>query len=211
MGSSGNASTWELPTPPPSKLKKDENNKKVMETRKAAVAARNLRSKPDNDEKMKRKEELGKVDGGSVADKVSEAIASGEIDNSRVIKDEEVEKEIVVEKDPIEEIETIPVDDIEAARANDDDEEAELQMIKDEEEEENQEPVPDIAEKMADVLNEQKIKEEEKLPPLELQKEKIAYTHVKTPDEVDDLPEHEVVAHEVDEEEKIAMDENEKE
>merc|ERR1712066_109126 len=32
--------TAKLPTPPPSKLKKDENNKKVMETRKAAVAAR---------------------------------------------------------------------------------------------------------------------------------------------------------------------------
>ena len=222
--------TAKLTTPPPTKLKKDENNKKVMETRKAAVAARSLGGRterpdrPDNDQKMKVKKvagrktvarlktEHGKVDSGSVADKVSEAIANGEIDNSRVIKDDEVEKEIVVEKDQIEDMENIPVEDMEPVRGNDDDEEeAELQMIKDEEEEENQQPVPDIAEKMADVFNEQKAREEEKLPPLQLEKEKIAYTHVKTPDEVDDLPEHEVAAHEVDEEVKIAMDENEKE
>merc|ERR1712058_210623 len=33
--------------------------------------------------------------------------------------------------------------------------------------------------------------------PLELEKEKISFSHVKTPDEVDDLPEHEVVADDI--------------
>merc|ERR1712025_1493747 len=59
--------------------------------------------------------------------------------------------------------------------------------------------------------------------PLVLEKEKVANTHVKTPDEVDELPEHEVVAHDINIteerqndqspgfEEKIALDENEKE
>merc|ERR1712106_842226 len=58
---------------------------------------------------------------------------------------------------------------------------------------------------------------------LVLEKEKMSYSHVKTPDEVDDLPEHEVVvpdSHVMEEiksemsgdlEEKIALDESEKE
>merc|ERR1712061_354481 len=135
------------------------------------------------------------------ADKVSEAIASGEIDNSRVIKDDE---------------ETVPFveegqskDITNDAHVNEEDEEdIELQRIKDEDDEENQELVPDIAEKMADVLeqgekltqeNENKNNEElRQIPaPMELGKEKISYTHVKTPDEVDDLPEHEVVVDDV--------------
>merc|ERR1712142_1049318 len=37
--------------------------------------------------------------------------------------------------------------------------------------------------------------EDEKEAPVEKNLAKIAYNHVKTPDEVDDLPEHEVVAH----------------
>merc|ERR550539_935959 len=130
-----------------------------------AVAARSQRGKPDNDEKMKtikrvsgkkivsKLKEEEKMSEKNVADKVSEAIASGEIDSGRVVKDNEAEKEIVVEKQQTEEMETLP------AGHDEDEEEAELQMIKDEEEEENQEPVPDIAEKMADVLNEQKAKE----------------------------------------------------
>merc|ERR1711915_631044 len=60
-------------------------------------------------------------------------------------------------------------------------------------------------------------------PKLPLEKEsitKVTYTHVKTPDEVDDLPEHEVVATDEnvikelqtdDSEEKIMLDEKEKE
>ena len=206
--------TAKLPTPPASKLKKDENNKKV------AVAARSQRGKPDNDEKMKtikrasgkkivsKLKEEEKVSEKNVAVKVSEAIASGEIDSGRVIQDNETEKEIVVEKQQVEEMETIPTGH------DEDEEEAELQMIKDEEDEENQEPVPDIAEKMADVLKEEKNKEEQKLPALPLEKERVTtHVHVKTPDEVDDLPEHEVAAHDLvdDHEEKITMDENEKE
>merc|ERR1711988_362088 len=200
--------TAKLVTPPPSKLKKDENNKKVMESRKAAASKK---SKPDNDEKLKVKKVVKKakpsedgrtVDEQSVAEKVSEAIASGEIDNSRVIKEDDQE-----EKEPMVEIESGPPEELEAGQDEDEDE-IELQRIKDEEEEDNQEPVPDIAEKMADVL-----KEEENLQPAEAEpdieirqapaplvlekQEKISYTHVKTPDEVDDLPEHEVVAHEI--------------
>ena len=225
-----------LVTPPPSKLKKDENNKKVMENRKAAAIKK---SKPDNDEKLKVKKVIKKpkpaeegrtVDEQSVAEKVSEAIASGEIDNSRVIKDNDQD-----DKEPVVEMESCQPEELEAGQDEDEDD-IELQRIKDEEEEDNQEPVPDIAEKMADVL-----KEEENLHPVEAgpnielkqgpaplvleKQEKISYTHVKTPDEVDDLPEHEVVAHEInivtdienvneetiDHEEKIVNDEKEKE
>merc|ERR1711892_1419203 len=241
-------------TPPSSKLKKDENNKKVMETRKAAFAAKTQKSKADSEEKAKPKKIVGsksrniagsktaaktsstlpdeerKVDEKSVAEKVSEAIASGEIDDSRVVKDDEEDKESIVEKDQIEEMETCPVDDLEAGKDNEDDEDdVELQRIKDEDDddevEENHAPVPDIAEKMIDAAKDIKKEPEQKNVPgnLVLEKEKISYSHVKTPDEVDDLPEHEVVvpdSHVMDEinsemcgdlEEKIALDESEKE
>merc|ERR1712128_38069 len=86
-------------------------------------------------------------------------------------------------------------------------------------------PAPDIAEKMIDAAKDIKKEPEQKNVPgnLVLEKEKISYSHVKTPDEVDDLPEHEVVvpdSHVMDEinsemsgdlEEKIALDESEKE
>merc|ERR1711892_562156 len=241
-------------TPPSSKLKKDENNKKVVETREAAFAAKTQKSKADSEEKAKPKKIMGsksrniagsktsaktsstlpdeekKVDGKSVAEKVSEAIASGEIDDSRVVKDDEEDKESIVEKDQIEEMETCPVDDLEAGKDNEDDEDdVELQRIKDEDDddevEENHAPVPDIAEKMIDAAKDIKKEPEQKNVPgnLVLEKEKISYSHVKTPDEVDDLPEHEVVvpdSHVMDEinsemsgdlEEKIALDESEKE
>merc|ERR1711936_1419706 len=225
-------------TPPPSKLKKDESNKKVMETRKAA-AARTQRKQPDNEEKnrlnkvgrpamRKAKEknpsaEERKMDEKSVVEKVSKAIASGEIDDSRVIKDDEDDRESIVEKDQIEEMETSPINhhDKDFVKVGEDDEDAELQRIKDEEEEEdNQDRVPDIA------PSEDK-KEADESPPKELDLEKappkVAYSHVKTPDEVDDLPEHEVVNPDesmleeiksemsYDLEEKIAKDESEKE
>merc|ERR1712222_104839 len=86
-------------TPPPSKLKKDESNKKVMETRKAAAARTATRKQPDNEDKnrlskvsrpstRKPKEKVAsgeerKVDEATVVEKVSKAIASGEIDDSR--------------------------------------------------------------------------------------------------------------------------------
>merc|ERR1711874_571697 len=243
-------------TPPSSKLKKDENNKKVMETRKAAFAAKTQKSKTDNEEKSKPKKIIGskfrnipgsktsgkasstlpdeerKVDEKSVAEKVSEAIASGAIDDSRVVKDDDEDKESIVEKDQIEEMETCPVDDLETGKEfvkdnEDDEDDIELQRIKDEDDEveENLAPVPDIAEKINDVTKDTKKELELKNVPgnLVLEKEKISYSHVKTPDEVDDLPEHEVVvpdSHLMDEiksemsgdlEEKIALDENEKE
>merc|ERR1712203_319155 len=88
------------------------------------------------------------------------------------------------------------------------------------EEEDNQERVPDIG------PSEDK-KDADESPPRELDLEKatpkVAYSHVKTPDEVDDLPEHEVVNPDesmleeiksemsYDLEEKIAKDESEKE
>merc|ERR1712192_336348 len=162
--------------------------------------------------------------GATVVEKVSKAIASGEIDDSRVVKDEEEDRESIVEKDQIEEMETSPINhhDKDFAKVGDDDEDAELQRIKDEEEEEdNQERVPDIG------PSEEK-KEADEAPPraLDLEKAaapKVAYSHVKTPDEVDDLPEHEVVNPDesmleeiksemsYDLEEKIAKDESEKE
>merc|ERR1712243_448692 len=172
-------------TPPSSKLKKDENNKKVMETRKAAFAAKSQKSKTDSEEKTKSKRIIGskiknisgpkssgktsstladeerKVDEKSVAEKVSEAIASGEIDDSRVVKDDDEDKESIVEKDQIEDMETCPVDDLETGKDFVKDNEyyedaIELQRIKDEDDEveENLAPVPDIAEKINDVTKE---------------------------------------------------------
>merc|ERR1712115_204078 len=105
-------------------------------------------------------------------------------------------------------------------KAIDDDEDVELQRIKDEDDEDNQERIPDIGE--------DDCKKEPTGPPpkdlaLEEEPPKVAYSHVKTPDEVDDLPEHEVVNPDecmIDEiksemsydlEEKIAKDESEKE
>merc|ERR1712192_284892 len=161
--------------------------------------------------------------GATVVEKVSKAIASGVIDDSRAGKDEEEARESIVEKDQIEEMETSPINhhDKDFAKVGDD-EDAELQRIKDEEEEEdNQERVPDIG------PSEEK-KEADEAPPraLDLEKAaapKVVYSHVKTPDEVDDLPEHEVVNPDesmleeiksemsYDLEEKIAKDESEKE
>merc|ERR1712211_91523 len=131
--------------------------------------------------------------------------------------------ESIVEKDQIEEMETSPINQHEKdfVKVGDDDEDAELQRIKaEEEEEDNQERAPDIG------PSEEK-KEADDSPPRELNLEKaapkVAYSHVKTPDEVDDLPEHEVVNPDesmleeiksemsYDLEEKIAKDESEKE
>merc|ERR1712198_548155 len=145
-----------------------------------------IKSKPKEalpKEKVATAEER-KVDEATVVEKVSKAIASGEIDDSRVVKDE---------KDQIEEMETSPINhhDKDFAKVGDDDEDAELQRIKDEEEEEdNQDRVPDIG------PSEDKKEADESIPrELDLEKAapKVAYSHVKTPDEVDDLPEHEVV------------------
>merc|ERR1712037_1029643 len=157
-----------------------------------------------------------------MGEKVSKAIASGEIDDSRVVKEDEDDRESIVEKDQIEEMETSPINhhDKDFAKVGDDDEDAELQRIKDEEEEDNQDRVPDIG------PSEEK-KELDESPPRELDLEKaapkVAYSHVKSPDEVEDLPEHEVVNPDesmleeiksemsYDLEEKIAKDESEKE
>merc|ERR1712180_54524 len=227
-------------TPPPSKLKKDENNKKVMETRRAAAANKIQKKQPDNEEKSRLSKsnkitsasknfkeraapsEDRKVDEKSVVEKVSEAIASGEIDDSRVIKDDDEDRESIVEKDQIEEMETSPHNnqDKDFGKAIDDDEDVELQRIKDEDDEDNQERIP--------YIGEDDCKKEPTGPPpkdlaLEEEPPKVAYSHVKTPDEVDDLPEHEVVNPDecmIDEiksemsydlEEKIAKDESEKE
>merc|ERR1712126_298196 len=122
----------------------------------------------------------------------------------------------------IEEMETSPHNnqDKDFGKPIDDDEDVELQRIKDEDDEDNQERIPDIGE--------DDCKKEPAGPPpkdlaLEEEPPKVAYSHVKTPDEVDDLPEHEVVSPDecmIDEiksemsydlEEKIAKDESEKE
>jgi hypothetical protein len=109
---------------PSSKLKKDESNKKVMETRKAAAAKSQKKILPGGEleEKAGQKKIVGgrlknkpdtekderTVDEKSVAEKVSEAIASGLIDNSRVVKDDDDDKESVIEKDQNEEMENSP-------------------------------------------------------------------------------------------------------
>merc|ERR1712176_288751 len=166
-----------------------------------------------------------KVNEKIVTEKVTEAIAAGEIDNSRVVKDEDEDKESIVEKDQIEAMETSPLENKIAEQdfdkdEDEDEEEIELQRIKDDDDDDNQHPEPDIGNK---IMEEEKEVNETVEPKLPLEKEsitKVTYTHVKTPDEVDDLPEHEVVATDenvikelqTDEsEEKILQDEKEKE
>merc|ERR1712107_883280 len=94
-------------------------------------------------------------------------------------KEDEEDRESIVEKDQIEEMETSPINHHEKdfVKVGDDDEDAELQRIKDEEEEEdNQERVPDIG------PSEEK-KEADDSPPRELNLEKaapkVAYSHVR--------------------------------
>merc|ERR1711915_856108 len=197
---------------PASKLKKDENNKKVMETRKAAATKK--KTDQDTEPKSVPKKIIGgkgrpktkeaditledsKVDEKSVVEKVSEAIASGVIDNSRVVKEDEEDKESVVEKDQIEEMETSPQQDNDAKELMKEDDDVEVELQKIAAEEEDDEPVPDIGDKLANeeiIENNLKLQlmEEEKAPVETKTVVKMAFNHVKTPDEVDDLPEHEV-------------------
>ena len=147
--------------------------------------------------------------------------------------EEEEGKESVTEKDQIEEMETSLVNVAENGqkgfdKEDEDELDPELPRIKDDEEKagEQDKPVPDIAED----LNERKYpthKPKTNEVPHELPVGKavvkLAYQHIKTPDEVDDLPEHEVVVLDQetleefnselsnDLEGKIAMDEHEKE
>merc|ERR1712126_702360 len=115
----------------------------------------------------------------------------------------------------IEEMETSPHNnqDKDFGKPIDDDEDVELQRIKDEDDEDNQERIPDIGE--------DDCKKEPAGPPpkdlaLEEEPPKVAYSHVKTPDEVDVNPD-ECMIDEIksemsyDLEEKIAKDESEKE
>merc|ERR1711937_512857 len=141
-------------------------------------------------------EEGIKVNEKNVAEKVTEAIASGQIDDSRLIKDEDEDKESVVEKDQIEDMETSairekPLEQDYDKDVDEDEEEIELQRIKDDDEDDNQQPVPDIGGKITDEFKDGN--QEEKKLPLDKNTVKVPYTHVKTADEVDDLPEHEAV------------------
>merc|ERR1711915_888202 len=197
--------------------------------RKAAFAAKSQKNKIELEEKAKSKKIVGQkskpVSGSKSSGKASSTLQDED-------KKDDEDKESIVEKDQIEEMETCPVDDLEAgkdyAKDNEDDEDdLELQRIKDDDEEaeENHVPVPDIAEKMDNVEKETKKEQNQKNIPenLVLEKEKVSYSHIKTPDEVDDLPEHEAVipdSHVMEEikseisgdlEEKIALDESEKE
>jgi hypothetical protein len=154
-----------------------------------------LKNKPDT-EKDERT-----VDEKSVAEKVSEAIASGLIDNSRVVKDDDDDKESVIEKDQIEEMENSPNNDAnkEFMKDENDEDEPELQQIGDEDDQADDGPFPDIDTKLVQEenvhrnLNLNLVNEE---PCNELPEEKVvsklAFNPVKTPDEVEDLPEHEV-------------------
>ena len=193
---------------PASKLKKEENNKKVMETRKAAAAA----SKQDGEKKAVTKRIVGgknkskkpqadldaQVDDKKVSEKVTEAIAAGLIDNARVVTEEEEDKVSIVEKDQIEAMENVQ-ENIDKDFKFDDDIEAELQHIGIEDDQHEVAPVPDIGEKLQN--NDFNLELKENAEKVKVKEDKVAlkmaYSHVKTPDEVDDLPEHEVVPHEV--------------
>merc|ERR1712096_169639 len=79
----------------------------------------------------------------------------------------------------------------------DDDIEAELQHIAVEDDQHDIAPVPDIGEKLSN--NDFNLELKENVEKVKVKEEKaaikLAYSHVKTPDEVDDLPEHEVAPH----------------
>merc|ERR1712222_177062 len=208
------------------KLKREREEKEKQERDKKEEREKRDREKEENEKfEKEKKERLEKLEKKKKAEKERKEKEKKEKEEKDALaKKEKEEKESIVEKDQIEEMETSPINhhDKDFAKVGDDDEDAELQRIKDEEEEEdNQERVPDIG------PSEDK-KEADEAPPRELDLEKaaapkVAYSHVKTPDEVDDLPEHEVVNPDesmleeiksemsYDLEEKIAKDESEKE
>ncbi|CAB4059313.1 Microtubule-associated protein futsch,Electromotor neuron-associated protein 2 [Lepeophtheirus salmonis] len=130
----------------------------------------------------------------------------------------------IVEKDQIEAMENLPIED--------NDIEPELERIKDQEDPEDLIREPDIQETQQIVIQRSfdpiEISELQKVAPVdghpnnlplskEIPTQPITYHHIKTPDEVDDLPEHEAVDPEImstpheEEESKITNDQQEKE
>ena len=214
---------------PSSKLRKDATNKTKKEEgikSKLDTGIKSIKSKPKASEPMAAKRKSEKVD--AVQSNVPPTTNNGvEIGN-----DEEAES--IVEKHQIEAMETSPIDEQvveDGQRVIEDDIEPELQRIKDDEDDVNNQGlrVADIpvADGSMQVKNEAAaIVVEPVLAATDIPK--TATIHVKTPDEVPDLPEDEVATEVLDSnipaeheeqspvkefemEEKIALDLQEKE
>ncbi|TRY67009.1 hypothetical protein TCAL_02318 [Tigriopus californicus] len=198
-----------------SKLSKDASNK----TKKAADTKSKRDAKPIRGGS-------GKISSAALAVGTTAAVgssAAAAASTSRKISNEvpagankEDEQESIVEKHQIEEMEHEPVDHV-------DDIEPELERIKDEEDD-AQDNVIREADIPTEELKEPTPKDSPPTAlPLAMEKEaKTPLAHIKTPDEVDDLPEHEAVEPEAievqaeasndqTEEEKITQDLQEKE
>lgn len=218
---------------PPSKTKKEASNKtkkeevtKSLKSRKKSstatngVVAEQPSAAPATDEN--KEDQNGDMNGhvsptksvmAGLAAVVSTATCAAAMVMTEPIQQLEEEVESIVEKHQIEEMERTSNAPKET---EDDDIEPELQRIKDDEDVHEQEArEPDIPVAALPI--------EEKLPEIPLVAKPVqqaATTHVKTPDEVEDLPEHEAVEPEVSqdaeelspaEEKKIALDLKEKE
>ena len=196
--------------PSASKTKKEATNK----TKKEEVSRTKQKESESKSIRPKVKPVGGKTSVAKTAAKTAAvgaaaaAVAAAVIDNAAG-QDEEVES--IVEKHQIEAMETSPIDDFQQAdiqqqynKEVEDDIEPELERIKDEEDDIQDVRVPDIPAEAN-----QNIPEAEAVPvvaaaranvPKDLDLAEVVHNqakphvhHVKTPDEVDDLPEHEAV------------------
>lgn len=218
---------------PPSKTKKEASNKtkkeevtKSLKSRKKSAATNGVAEQPTAAPvaDQNKEDQNGDMNGhvsptksvmAGLAAVVSTATCAAAMVMTEPIQQLEEEVESIVEKHQIEEMERTSNAPKET---EDDDIEPELQRIKDDEDVHEQEArEPDIPVAALPI--------EEKLPEVPaVAKPVAATTHVKTPDEVEDLPEHEAVEPEIAtsqdpeaeelspaEEKKIALDLQEKE
>jgi len=241
--STSSASSNKPVIPPPSKTKKEATNKNKKEEvsrSKRDTESKVIRPKVSHSKDSKvsgTKSTLVKGATVAAAAAISASLLAASQGDNATTQDEEVES--IVEKHQIEAMETSPIEDFQQVdiqnqytKEVDDDIEPELERIKDEEDDIQDVRIPDIPAESN--INVQEINldvhENRKVSvPKDLEfadKGKAQAQHVKTPDEVDDLPEHEAVEpddhhmidneeelneQEVEVEEKIALDLQEKE
>ena len=189
--------------PSASKIKKEATNK----TKKEEVTNRTKLREADTKPLRPKVKSAGARPAVKAAAKTAAvaAVAAVVADNMTG-QDEEVES--IVEKHQIEAMETSPIDDLQPAdiqhqytKEVEDDIEPELERIKDEEEDAQDIRIPDIPSDTNQNIQEVEVSAPvvaKVAVPKDLDLAEVAHTkphvhHVKTPDEVDDLPEHEAV------------------
>lgn len=191
---------------PPSKTRKEASNKTKKEEvsrttrssqrKKAEGEVKKLKQKKaESAESAGQEQEPSKPEStvmAALAAVVSTAACAAAAVATEPIHQMEEEVESIVEKHQLEEMERAPIDTTASKENEEDDIEPELQLIKDEDDVNEQEVrEPDIPVAEVQPVEQVIVKEEVKVLPVVCSKP--APMHVKTPDEVEDLPEHEAV------------------